>query len=85
MPTNNLKSVTNVTFLKNKESTDLSTHVMLCTIRYESLESKLEQIENKVNKIIKQCDSNNKMVIRMLLIFSTGIIVTLLSTHFNFI
>lgn len=79
--------ITNTTIVTNKtaEVTDLETHVIVCSLRYEALEGRLERLEDKVNQIILQSANNNKMIIRTLLTIGTGVVSSLLVTYFKII
>lgn len=80
-------NVTNTTIMANKsiEVTDLETHVMVCSLRYEALGNRLELLENKVNDMILQSTANNKLIIRTGLTVVTGIVTSFLITHFKII
>lgn len=82
-PTTNINIAT--TTSKGAEVTDLETHVIVCSLRYEALESKLTRLENKVNEIILQASNNNRMIIRTIATIGTGIITSFLITHFKII
>ena len=80
-------NITNTTVMANKsvEITDLETHVMVCSLRYEALGNRLELLENKVNDMILQSIANNKLVVRAGLTVITGIVTSFLITHFKII
>lgn len=80
-------NITNTTVMANKsaEVTDLETHVIVCSLRYEALEGRLERLEEKVNQIIIQSINNNKMITRTLLTIGAGVISSLLATYFKII
>ena len=84
------ESVTNITNnnivpAKNIEVTDLETHVIVCSLRYEALEGRLDRLEDKVNEIISQIAASNKLAIRTLLTIGTGVLTSFLITHFKLI
>lgn len=82
-----ITNITNNTIVANKsvEVTDLETHVIVCSLRYDAIESRIERLENKVNEIILQTEANNKLIIRTLLTIATGSVTTFLASHFRFI
>lgn len=84
------ETVTNVTnntvvASKSAEVMDLETHVIVCSLRYEALEGRLDRLEDKVNQIIVQSANNNKLIVRTLLTIGGGVISSLLVTYFKII
>ena len=82
-----MTNISNTTVMANKsiEVTDLETHVMVCSLRYEALGNRLGLLEDKVNDMIIQSIANNKLIIRSGLTIITGIITSFLITHFKII
>ena len=74
-----------ITTPKGAEVTDLETHVIVCSLRYEALEGRLDRLENKVTEIIVQAAASNKLIIRTLLTIGTGVVTCFLITHFKLI
>ena len=70
-------SVVNTTSLE-KES--LEAHVDLCALRYEQLESRLSDLENKVEKIHSDIITGQKSLSKVIITTTGTIIVGLLST-----
>lgn len=75
----------NITAAKSIEVTDLETHVMVCSLRYEALEDRIARLELKVNDMILQSAAGNRLIIRTLLTIGTGVVTAFLATHFKFI
>ncbi len=74
-----------ITTSKGAEVTDLETHVLVCSLRYEALEGRLDRLESKVTEIIVQAAASNKLIIRTLLTIGTGVVTSFLITHFKLI
>lgn len=80
-------NITNNTITANKsaEVTDLETHVIVCSLRHDAIEGRIERLEDKVRDMILQSISNNKLIIRTLITIGTAIISSFLITHFKII
>jgi len=78
-------NITNTTVMANKsaEVTDLETHVLVCSMRYEALESRIERLENKVDEIILHAATTNKLIVRTVLTIGGGVISSMLVTYFK--
>lgn len=78
-------NITNNTVLANKsiEVTDLETHVIICSLRYTAIEARIGRLEDKVDEIILRADATNKLVIRTFLTLATGVVTSLIVTHFK--
>jgi hypothetical protein len=68
---------------KSAEVTDLETHVLVCSMRYEALESRIERLENKVDEIILHAATTNKLIVRTVLTIGGGVISSMLVTYFK--
>lgn len=78
-------NITNTTVMANKsaEVTDLETHVIVCSMRYEALESRIKRVEDKVDEIILHAAATNKLIIRTIVSMAAGVITSLIITHFK--
>lgn len=70
---------------KGAEVTDLETHVIVCSLRYEALDGRLHRLEEKVDEIVIQAAASNRLIIRTLLTIGTGVVTSLLVTYFKLI
>jgi tetrahydromethanopterin S-methyltransferase subunit G len=62
------------------EKESLEAHVDLCALRYEQLESRLSDLENKVEKIHSDIITGQKSLSKVIITTTGTIIVGLLST-----
>jgi hypothetical protein len=77
-PITNITNTT-VTAAKSIEVTDLETHVLLCAQRFDSLSKRINQIEIRIDDIVKQSKESRKMVIGAFVTLGTGIITSLIT------
>lgn len=62
------------------EKTSLEAHVDLCAIRYEQLDSRLTNLEEKVEEIHNDIQDGNKSMAKVIITSTGTIIAGLLST-----
>jgi hypothetical protein len=62
------------------EKQSLEAHVDLCAIRYENLDKRLNEVENKITEIHKDIKEGNQSLIKVLIGAAGTIIAGLLST-----
>lgn len=62
------------------EKESLEAHVELCQQRYEALENRLSNIENKVDEIGKEISNGNTTMVKVLVGSAGTIVAGLLST-----
>lgn len=64
----------------NLEKTSLEAHVDLCALRYEQLDGRLTNLEEKVEEIHKDIHTGNKSMAKVIITSTGTIIAGLLST-----
>jgi tetrahydromethanopterin S-methyltransferase subunit G len=64
----------------NLEKESLEAHVDLCALRYQSLDERLTNIEDKVDDIHKDITSGNASMVKVLIGAAGTIVAGLLST-----
>jgi hypothetical protein len=62
------------------EKTSLEAHVDLCALRYEQLDSRLTNLEEKVEEIHKDITAGNQSMSKVIITSTATIIAGLLST-----
>jgi predicted nucleic acid-binding Zn-ribbon protein len=62
--------------LQEKESSDLSLHVSLCAERYKALDSRLTNLEEKVNEIAEEILEGKKSLATTIITSAGAIVIS---------
>jgi hypothetical protein len=61
------------------ESSDLGTHVLLCSQKYQVLMDRVDRIEKRIDDIIQQNKDNKRIIIGAFITVVTGTITSLIT------